>query len=220
MIAVIEYSGQRLDALAPAKLLHDPSKGFHDIKPLPEFHPIPLSLIIGLAAIAALLLLFAYWYKKQAQREGMRLLEQQVPPHIRALDELRNLERAAERNALSVDELSARASFALRRYLEEIYNFPATDCTTKELVARLPSRLESMPTFLPTSESKSALEQTRALLGFFDYLSFAADAATKYSGGSSQVKQNLSDTAALVHSIQQRVEQQQALNPGDKSDAV
>ncbi len=207
-----ELREQPLEISSYAKLLHDPSTGFHDIKPLPEFHPVPIGLIVGLAAAALLMLLFYYWYKKQFQREGMRSFEQQLPPNVRALEEIRTLERAAERNAISVDELSARASITLRRFIEEVYGFGATDCTTKELLSVLLSSMQSKPTHFPTADAKQAVKNAASLFSFLDYLSFAGDASVRYPVDSSSVKQQLEAAAGFVRTVHQRAEQMQTVS--------
>lgn len=203
------------------KLLHDPSSGFHDIKPLPEFHPLPLGLIAGLLAAALAGALSAYWYRKQGRGAASGPATPPSPPHVRALEELRELERSSKRRAVSVDMLSARASITLRTYIEEILGFGATDCTTKELLAQLPSRLAAAPIGFDPQAAGTRARQAGVLFEFFDYLSFAADAAVRYPVESSAVQERLEQAIALVHTLQEQIDQyQQSIRLEAKSNAV
>lgn len=140
--------------LAATASLHDPRTGFHDIKPLPEFHPAAIpqwSAWLALLLPAALLLLA--WRRRRKAKTAQR---QGESPVAAALRQLAELERTRLDNP-SPRAIAEEASLILRRYLEKRIGIPAVERTAREVLRSLPEPLRRK---LP----RSSKEQRAALL--------------------------------------------------------
>lgn len=108
--------------------LHDPTKGFHDLKPLLGTHSVDLSLLPLLIVPLLLLLL---WVRRRSRKPG---------PVSKPKDYLRELEslcREARTENRSIRELASELSLLVRGFLDERVGIPAVERTRKELVREL-----------------------------------------------------------------------------------
>lgn len=154
-----------------APLKHDARTGFRDIKPIPEFSPVNIPLIVG--ALLLLLVLFGarYWLRK---RRELALLPPPPPsPEKIALQELTQLLRSWEQRQIALRELSHKLSLTLRIFLEATLKFPASESTVREISSELPRALARFRTGSQLDKDKLGAEIIE-LLKQCDRLSFSA----------------------------------------------
>ena len=111
-------------------MAYDATSGFHDIKPLPEFSPTPLwILILGSIILTAIALYLAQKLYKKLRK----IPEINISPEEKLEQGLEQLKRLKGKKEISVRELSSRLSLLEREYLEEKLAFNAPDMTYEEL---------------------------------------------------------------------------------------
>lgn len=127
---------------APA---HDPSTGFHDIKPAPEFsQPAPVSP--ALVSVFLILFLGMLFFRRFLKRQNKGQPAAAEAPLVRLEMELAAIDYELKSKVIPLREFGGRLSLALRGYLEAQLSsaaepFPALDCTVPEVLQRLPSSL-------------------------------------------------------------------------------
>lgn len=149
------------------KLLHDASKGFHDIKPLPEFSPSysdDILLALGLLAVAVLLGMLWRKFSNRSTPEHTEV----VDPLKEALLELHNLSKSSYSSTEEFKELITKGSLAFRRALECLLRLPAPEMTVNELEQKLSQSLNSRFTELEPAKSTQLLRSISSLLRSFE----------------------------------------------------
>jgi len=91
---------------------------------------IPLLLLI-------LALIYFWWRRRKEAGSVTKVIEVYVPPHERALNELEQLEQEKLWQQGDFKKFEVRISTIFRRYLEDKFNFPALEWTTREIVQHL-----------------------------------------------------------------------------------
>jgi hypothetical protein len=127
------------------KPTHDPSTGFHDIKPSPDFAP-PAPVPLPLLALIAVALLGALIFRRLVSSRNFRPATALVPPLAQIESNLDRLEAELAEGKISLREFGSRLSVSFRSYLEAQLDrpgapFPASDCTVPEVLTRLPATL-------------------------------------------------------------------------------
>lgn len=110
----------------------------HDLKPLPEFHPIPFLLLFFLTLLLVGLGVYLYLRYKRNLRISKESLPPD-PPYSIALREIERLASLRQQMNISVRELALGLSLILRRYLEKTASFPAEEQTAHEVISHLKS---------------------------------------------------------------------------------
>lgn len=101
-----------------------------------------LPVIYALLGVILLIGGLVWWFRFRPGKGGFRLAgPPPVPPHVRALEDLRRLEEELEAPAKL---FYSRLTDILRSYLEGAFRWPATDRTTSEIAAELKSLPVSM----------------------------------------------------------------------------
>ncbi|MCB0325594.1 MAG: hypothetical protein KDD69_18560 [Bdellovibrionales bacterium] len=158
---------------------HDPSVGFHDIKPVPEFFPFPWHLVW--AALAVLLIALAIYYVRTRQAKQSTAPHVALPPDEASLQALDALERRREAGTVTVRAFASEASLVVRGYLEDQFQFPAREQTVTEATDALAPRLRKQ---LPTVPGETLTElqyKLRHLLRTFEKMTFSEHAETSFS---------------------------------------
>jgi len=119
----------------------DTSKAIKDIKPIME-EPISFWELIPyfVVGIVAVLLLFAglWLYKKYMKKPGTELdYDPTIPPHILALESLKELESRKLWQKGEIKLYHSRISDIIRLYIERHFKFIALEMTTNEIAAKL-----------------------------------------------------------------------------------
>jgi predicted DNA-binding protein len=133
--------GERLTAASDALILKvgsnmssGPDK--QQLRPIQDIIPayplwLPWVLITALAVIIiACAIGVILWLKK---RSAMRQSILAAPPHVRARNDLEQLEASILYESGRIKEYYFRFSEIMKRYLEEIRDFPAAESTTEEI---------------------------------------------------------------------------------------
>lgn len=113
--------------------------------PLPSPRPLVeenTPLEVGLLIAAMMLLsavLTAAGLKVYRDRAARRAPKPRIPPHVTALERLRDLDSSGRLQTASAREVFAELSEILRQYLGSRYRFAAIDMTTTELLGHLGS---------------------------------------------------------------------------------
>ena len=118
-------------------LQHDPSTGFHDIKPLPAF-PIRESSWFPGTALTVALALIAFLIARRFQSRPSEPVKALTPIEEFELS-LRSLSGRDCSNVIAADGAATLISAALRRYLERTLNFAAEEMTPSEIAKQLPA---------------------------------------------------------------------------------
>jgi len=149
---------------------------FHDIKPLPQFSPIPWNYLYLLIGLLALLALF-YRLRKLWRQERVVAPAPIVPPLEAALNELALLDGARRRSEISVRELCSHISLLLRLYLEKRLSFPAVEQTTAEVQVSFPPVLARKLPLLSKERHISLSGMCRTLLRNLERYTFGTNSA-------------------------------------------
>ena len=176
--------------------LHDPSMGFHDIKPLPEFSPIPLSAIIAATAIILLIFLLYRLYKRQS-REVVST-KSSIAPHSASIEKLRLLDTKRREDAIGLRDLASEVSICFRTYLEHAGKFPASDLTVKEVK----QALSISPVFMNLSELSNEIVQN---LKFLETVAFSSNSLGEYSNDSPAVADSITQAIDAIQRINREI---------------
>ena len=167
----------------------DASSGFHDIKPLPEFHPFPIELV-GCTAGLLLLSLLIWWYFKNRKREPKIVPAPPLSPLEQAQREFADLEILRVNKRISLRDLGSRYSLAMRLYLERRMNFSAAEQTVAEVCAAFPARVKArLPTF-SKDRTQELTAQLKTQLRFFEQLAFSNRSSEIYHLESDEIVVN------------------------------
>ena len=192
---------------------------FHDLKPLPDFIPIPLWPVVLAVVLGALLWLLARGRKTAPSKPAPV-----ESPQEEALRELSALRLQREEGVVNVRAFSLRLSFALRRYLERVISLPATDLTSAEVAAALLPAIRKKLPVLPVQNSEELARRTTALLRFCEQAAFSDRSDEEYSLDSSRFAAALDDGEGLVrdlhHRLQKEEERTRSVVPEVKSAAL
>ena len=128
-----------------SKPLYDPSTGFHDIKPAPEFAAPPM-MQPWLFALFALIIAGAVYLRLRGRFGSKSIKSIEISPLKRFDLELNGIEERQAAHSIEIREFAGRLSLALRSYLEAQLSsgktpFPAVDCTVPEVLTALPASL-------------------------------------------------------------------------------
>lgn len=188
---------------------YDPGQGFHDIKPLADFHPWPF-WVIWFTALLFLALIFYYFWRRRKQSEVV--ISVAVPPEITALRRLDEL--SVKRKSCSIEsrELAAEISLVVRGYLEAACGFPAVEQTTAEVKASLRCYLRSEQTSTsdrPVSVHRNQVleDSLHKLLRFTDRATFCEKPDEEYP----LLSEDFSNALLSAQSIVQGIHQMQQL---------
>lgn len=105
-----------------------------DIKDIKDLILIPSYFIwyIIIGALLAIGLFFLVWYLANRKKDKKERVVY-IPPHIEALDRLKDLRKASYIQKKEYKKFSFDLSEIIRNYFERVYNFPATDRTFQEI---------------------------------------------------------------------------------------
>ncbi len=186
-------------------LKHDATTGFNDIKAIPGFrtalHEDPQTLLFMLVgAIAALL--FMIFRILRRRRKGS--LAPRIPPRDIFKIEIQRIKAENASGALDIRTFSSRLSFALRRYVEGCFDFPATDLTPAEVKSRFPKNLAKKLFHLAPAANQQIIERCYRVLLSLDRVSFGT--AEMRSLESSGIPELLSEAESLVIELEQAIE--------------
>ena len=137
-ISVVDASGAVTQYLVPSStvtlrsVLTGDDTTLRDIKPqwtldVPNLWP----MILAGAAVFVVLAVLAV--RGARARWGRRVVVDNRTPYQRAYDDLVQLETTSFLGEANYKEHYGQVAAALRRLIEDIYNFPATECTTAEM---------------------------------------------------------------------------------------
>ena len=183
---------------------------FHDIKPLPEFHPIP-NYVFYCAALA-LLSLLGFLLIKLLSRKGKEPSLPALEPWPQLLADLRLLESHLTKGEASVRDFSSRLSIAIRCYLERTLNFPAREHTKPEMSQKLyPAMKTALPT-LPRDYLQAESLRLTNLLGVLEQITFAPESTETYRPDSPKLIETLRETHIILEDINISLEREKARN--------
>ena len=184
-----------------AAVAHDAAEGFHDLKPLPEFSPLPETALWTLLLLAAAAALGYLLYKKIKRGPKPPPAPPPIPPDEAALAEIDALEGLRRKNALDVRELCARLSALARRYLEQMLEIPAAEQTTAEVLKALPPALKA--TFSAVSQERlvECFQNIRSLLRFCERATFEPATDRAHTLESSTITAQFECTKRVVTEI-------------------
>jgi hypothetical protein len=186
-------------AASSAPSVQDASVGFHDIKPLPDFHPFPYFEVGCLfAAFAALLLGYIFWRRRRARRDVAPPEAPQLSPYETALQEIRRLELLRKDRRLSLRDYGTGISLAVRTYVERTFGFPASDQTVAEVVTALPGAFKRALPLVPRDRAAELTAELRGRLKFFERLAFAADSSEVYHWDSPELLDAIERSLSLL----------------------
>ena len=137
-ISVVDASGAVTQYLVPSStvtlrsVLTGDDTTLRDIKPqwaldVPNLWPV----ILG--GVAVFVVLAALAVRGVRARLGRRVVVDNRTPYQRAYDDLIQLETTSFLGEANYKEHYGQVAAALRQLIEDIYNFPATECTTAEM---------------------------------------------------------------------------------------
>ena len=145
----------------------------HDLKPLPEFHPIPFLLIFVLILLIVSLGIYLYWRYKRKLRKSTETVTAD-PPYSIALRETERLSTLRQQKNISVRELALGLSLILRRYLEKSASFPAEEQTAHEVISHLKNRTKRWQQASKDNLS-TGIKAASSLLRFVDRAAFCEE---------------------------------------------
>ncbi len=96
-----------------------------------------LSFIIPCIVLIAGLLFYLWWRRRRKKYEEVVIAGPPPPPHEVALDALYELESEKLWQKGEIKQYESRLSKVLRKYIEDIYQFPALEWTTREIERQL-----------------------------------------------------------------------------------
>ncbi len=179
--------------IAPAKEV------FHDIKPLPEFHPLPLAWIFGLLIL--LLLYLLYRQRKKSSVHKLQLLPGLSPKDF-ALEQLKRLNEQRLKKGLPLRELSSSISLVQRTYLEKVFNFNACEQTVYELNLLLPQKIRRMLPHSSFEIIEEITDQLKKNLRFLELISFGNNTADIYTYNSPELISSLESVKEIILAIE------------------
>lgn len=172
---------------------HDATTGFHDIKPLPAFHPLPWETLLTLLAALLIAAALAVLYRRRRRRQPVAAIVSPLESALGTFDRI-------QRSSADVRTLATEVSFAVRRFLEDELRFPATDETVQEVASRLPAALISR-----SGGKRERIEHLSTgvleTLNFAAYLAFAEDSSTRYQSQHQEVVDLLDRARKVVKEI-------------------
>ena len=118
-----------------------PSAGA-ELRPIQPIIPRETSVLTRAFTAGALLLLLlvaAVVFLSRRRNSLSMEQSQQLPPHVRALREIDELQAEGLFELGAVKEFYSRFTGILRRYLEVLKGFPASGCTAEEIAEHLPA---------------------------------------------------------------------------------
>lgn len=183
-------------------MTHDASTGFHDIKPLPDFHPFPYLLVSTIVATILIATVLFFLWKRRNKKVSLPSPPPPAPETI-AFNELRRLEQLREHHEIELRVLASNLSLTLRQYLEAALLFQASDQTLSEVLVNLPLQFKR---HLPRidNDSKSTISaKIEHVLRFFASLTFGAHTEAVYSLEDQDLVQAIGTTKEIVTTIAQ-----------------
>ncbi len=178
-------------------MAHDASTGFHDIKPLPEFNPFPLFPVLGALIAIALLVLLARYFKKRKQKQ-FEPPSKVLAPEAIALGEIARLTELSTNGEIELRFLAVTLSLVIRAYLEAVFKIPATDQTTREVVAHFPTTLKRYLPRLPEGDRLRYVSRLEQLLSELSYFAFGSNTEQLYSARDERVLTQLEHAKNFV----------------------
>ena len=155
--------------------MHDKTEGFHDIKPIPAFHPLPDEVIWLLYILLAAMLVAAMWWFIKRYR-SRNIISRQIPHSEFATQELLKLAVLIDENKITPREYAAQVSLTLRTYIERRINFPAVDLTVSEITftffEHFKKRYNSDANSSITVGQKTIVDQTLKALSTCERITF------------------------------------------------
>ncbi len=193
---------------------HSAADGFHDIKPLPEFHPVSPWWVYG-PLLAALVLTSSWWLGRRPARSVPQPVK---APIDRARERLRELELARSRSEISSRDFASELSLAYRNFLEQRLGFPAVEQTVSEIAAGLPARLKRALPMVAEPQSAATCNETKSVLRFLERAAFADDATVRYPLESQAVGDAFNQIRQLVELLDRHLAEESSRfeTPGPK----
>jgi hypothetical protein len=177
--------------------------GFHDIKPLPQFHPFPVRLWAGGALVIALLLLgWLLWRRRKSRVFPQAAQQPELPPYEAALSEFRRLELLRKDKRIALRDYASSASLTLRLYLQRTFLFPAVEQTVSEVAADLPAQLKKSLPVLSRERAAEFAAEARGRLKFYERVAFANDSGELYHLESSELLDATERSLALLKDLE------------------
>ncbi len=185
----------------PSTRIADPRDGFFDIKPAPEFFPPDYSLLwvlLALFLLSIVLFLILLWSRR---REPNPIGARQLTPREQFSMDLERIRKARASESITVREFSSELSLAVRRFIEQRFGFPATDRTVAETIDQLSPCL-SERAHASAESTRLLLKELKALLRSLERTTFAGREAERLSIGSEELALRLTESAAMVESLE------------------
>ncbi len=111
-----------------------------DVKP-PITIPLDLLIIIIIVSIIVIVLLLGYYYyrknQKKKQRQATKKRVYIIPPHVKALTELHDLEEKKLWQQGLIKEYHSNITEIIRRYFEDRFKILALESSTSEIMDQL-----------------------------------------------------------------------------------
>ncbi|MFN8392298.1 MAG: hypothetical protein U0136_18540 [Bdellovibrionota bacterium] len=184
---------------SPEPSVQDAAVGFHDIKPLAEFHPFPYAAVwSAIAAVAALLVGWFLWRRRRARAGHPLPAAPMLSPYESALQEIRRLELLRKDRRISLRDYGTGISLAMRLYLERVFAFPASDQTVSEVVTALPASFKRALPLVPRERAAELTAELRGRLKFFERLAFAADSSELFHWDSPELLDAIERSLSLL----------------------
>lgn len=181
-------------------MVHDASTGFHDIKPIPVFSPLPLKALVAAALMICVLSLCLWLLRRKFPDKARTVAVPPPPTPIEvALAQFDSLLRDVQSQSVSLRDLGTRSSLALRAYFGTLLQIPGTDLTTKEFLEKVQLVLrQSSGATLPPKAQEDLLRRAGEVLRFCEWVTFSSQSEARYADDRGQLAKRISDARALV----------------------
>lgn len=181
--------------------IHDAKTGFHDIKPLPEFHPSALPSILTWLVLALLFATLCYLILRKKPKKLAAKVEKILSPEEKAYAALRELRSDLEKTGINVRDFSNSISEIVRGYLEETFHFPAQELTPKEIEIKFPEYWKKQFPSLSAKHYDEVHLDLKRIFSLCKWISFAKDSEKTYAQGTKSLSELLDQSEGLIRSI-------------------
>ena len=186
--------------ISSAKTPVEAQAGFHDIKPLPQFAPLNLTILAIILGAVVLALLLWYFHRKSKRRQAPPP-PPPPPPERVALAELRILNERRKTKQVDIREFAACLSLTLRHYLETVLEFPAEEATFTEFVRIFPPQIKKALPMLPQDKYSDFSRTSEHVLRFCQRAAFSDYAEENYPLESAAVDGIVTETEELIRTL-------------------
>lgn len=162
--------------------MHDPSRGFHDIKPLPEFlsqsFPTWQLAVAGLALLLTIYVAYRLYYRLN---QGANVALEKPDPIKDALDALSSLRSYRSSYPTKIRPYAEMASSLIRNLLSGTLMVPAKEHTTREIDADLGNCFVNDLRFVPKARADRLRFTVTQSLNTLDILMFAINSREEHA---------------------------------------